>query len=78
MRQAGRYMAAFREYSDKYPFRMRSETPDIAIELSLQVRAARMREWARALGRTMRSSPWTRMRARRRGNAAGRECQTHR
>ncbi|KAG2434980.1 hypothetical protein HYH02_011979 [Chlamydomonas schloesseri] len=36
MRQAGRYMAAFREYSDKYPFRMRSETPDIAIELSLQ------------------------------------------
>lgn len=36
MRQAGRYMAAFREYSDKYPFRQRSETPDIAIELSLQ------------------------------------------
>eukprot|EP00899_Mesostigma_viride_P008252 jgi/Mesvir1/17428/Mv08707-RA.2 len=36
MRQAGRYMAAFREYSDKYPFRMRSETPDIAIELSMQ------------------------------------------
>lgn len=36
MRQAGRYMAAFREFSDKYPFRMRSETPDIAIELSLQ------------------------------------------
>uniref|UniRef100_A0A7S2SS32 uroporphyrinogen decarboxylase n=1 Tax=Rhizochromulina marina TaxID=1034831 RepID=A0A7S2SS32_9STRA len=29
-------MAAFREYSDKYPFRHRSETPDIAIELSLQ------------------------------------------
>ena len=24
-------------YSDKYPFRMRSETPEIAIELSLQV-----------------------------------------
>jgi hypothetical protein len=38
MRQAGRYMAEFRAYSDKYPFRMRSETPDIAIELSLQVR----------------------------------------
>ncbi|GIL58918.1 hypothetical protein Vafri_13925 [Volvox africanus] len=36
MRQAGRYMAAFREYSDKYPFRMRSETPEIAIELSMQ------------------------------------------
>lgn len=36
MRQAGRYMAAFREFSDKYPFRMRSETPDIAIELSMQ------------------------------------------
>lgn len=36
MRQAGRYMAAFREYSDKYPFRVRSETPAIAIELSLQ------------------------------------------
>eukprot|EP00960_Hanusia_phi_P013356 390990-Hanusia_phi.AAC.1 len=36
MRQAGRYMKEFREYSDKYPFRQRSETPDIAIELSLQ------------------------------------------
>lgn len=36
MRQAGRYMAAFRAYSEKYPFRMRSETPEIAIELSLQ------------------------------------------
>ena len=36
MRQAGRYMADFRQYSDKYPFRHRSETPEIAIELSLQ------------------------------------------
>eukprot|EP01024_Parvocaulis_polyphysoides_P026658 TRINITY_DN2425_c1_g1_i7.p1 TRINITY_DN2425_c1_g1~~TRINITY_DN2425_c1_g1_i7.p1 ORF type:complete len:381 (+),score=32.05 TRINITY_DN2425_c1_g1_i7:110-1144(+) len=36
MRQAGRYMAQFREYSTKYPFRQRSETPEIAIELSLQ------------------------------------------
>lgn len=36
MRQAGRYMAEFRKYSEKYPFRQRSETPDIAIELSLQ------------------------------------------
>ncbi|MEW5314040.1 MAG: hypothetical protein WDW38_005567 [Sanguina aurantia] len=36
MRQAGRYMAAFREFSDKYPFRMRSETAEIAVELSLQ------------------------------------------
>ena len=36
MRQAGRYMAEFREYSDKYGFRHRSETADIAIELSLQ------------------------------------------
>ncbi|CAM9095632.1 unnamed protein product [Phaeothamnion confervicola] len=36
LRQAGRYMADFRKYSDKYPFRMRSETPDIAIELSMQ------------------------------------------
>ena len=36
MRQAGRYMKAFREFSDKYPFRKRSETPEIAIELSLQ------------------------------------------
>jgi hypothetical protein len=41
MRQAGRYMAEFRAYSDKYPFRMRSETPDIAIELSMQVRRRR-------------------------------------
>lgn len=36
MRQAGRYMAEFRKYSEKYPFRQRSETPEIAIELSLQ------------------------------------------
>lgn len=36
MRQAGRYMADFRKYSDKVPFRERSETPEIAIELSLQ------------------------------------------
>lgn len=36
MRQAGRYMAAFREYSDRIGFRERSETSAIAIELSLQ------------------------------------------
>lgn len=36
MRQAGRYMAAFRAYSTKYGFRERSETPAMAIELSLQ------------------------------------------
>jgi uroporphyrinogen decarboxylase len=36
MRQAGRYMAAFREYSTKYGFRERSETPSMATELSLQ------------------------------------------
>eukprot|EP01035_Chromulina_nebulosa_P025522 gene25522-33316_t len=36
MRQAGRYMADFRKYSEKYPFRQRSETPEIAVELSLQ------------------------------------------
>lgn len=36
MRQAGRYMAEFRAYSEKYPFRMRSETAEIAIELSMQ------------------------------------------
>jgi uroporphyrinogen decarboxylase len=35
-RQAGRYMEAFRAYSTKFPFRQRSETPDMAIELSLQ------------------------------------------
>ena len=40
MRQAGRYMSAFRQYSDKYPFRTRSETPSIAIELSLQCHRA--------------------------------------
>lgn len=40
MRQAGRYMAAFREYSDKYPFRMRSETPAMATVLSLQCHEA--------------------------------------
>lgn len=36
MRQAGRYMADFRKYSDTIPFRERSETAEIAIELSLQ------------------------------------------
>ena len=36
MRQAGRYMAAFREYSNKYAFRERSETPSMARELSTQ------------------------------------------
>ena len=29
-------MKEFREYSDTYSFRQRSETPDIAVELSLQ------------------------------------------
>jgi uroporphyrinogen decarboxylase len=33
-------MAAFREYSDKIPFRERSETPDYAVELSLQCHRA--------------------------------------
>lgn len=40
MRQAGRYMADFRQYSDKYPFRERSETPAMATELSLQCHRA--------------------------------------
>lgn len=35
MRQAGRYQSAFRRYSDQYSFRHRSETPEIATELSL-------------------------------------------
>jgi uroporphyrinogen decarboxylase len=36
MRQAGRYMKDFRKYSDVYAFRERSETPEMAIELSTQ------------------------------------------
>ncbi len=37
MRQAGRYMKAYRDLREKYPsFRERSENPDIAIEISLQ------------------------------------------
>jgi len=40
MRQAGRYMADFREYSTKFPFRERSETPSMATELSLQCHRA--------------------------------------
>mmetsp|Transcript_28611 Transcript_28611/g.61039 ORF Transcript_28611/g.61039 Transcript_28611/m.61039 type:complete len:408 (-) Transcript_28611:234-1457(-) len=40
MRQAGRYMADFRKYSEKYPFRERSETPSMAIELSQQCHRA--------------------------------------
>jgi uroporphyrinogen decarboxylase len=40
MRQAGRYMAAFRQYSDRLPFRQRSETADYAVELSLQCHRA--------------------------------------
>mmetsp|Transcript_34599 Transcript_34599/g.79993 ORF Transcript_34599/g.79993 Transcript_34599/m.79993 type:complete len:184 (-) Transcript_34599:957-1508(-) len=36
MRQAGRYQASFRHYSEAVPFRVRSETPEMASELSLQ------------------------------------------
>lgn len=37
MRQAGRYMKAYRDLRDKYPsFRDRSEIPEVAIEISLQ------------------------------------------
>ncbi|MBD2314947.1 uroporphyrinogen decarboxylase [Desertifilum sp. FACHB-1129] len=37
MRQAGRYMQVYRDLSEKYPsFRERSETPELAIEISLQ------------------------------------------
>jgi len=36
MRQAGRYMKSFRAYSERYPFRQRSETPEMAVELSMQ------------------------------------------
>ncbi|MEM7555174.1 MAG: uroporphyrinogen decarboxylase [Cyanobacteria bacterium P01_A01_bin.84] len=37
MRQAGRYMKAYRDLREKYPsFRDRSEIPDVAIEISLQ------------------------------------------
>lgn len=37
MRQAGRYLKAYRELSQKYPsFRERSETPALAVEISLQ------------------------------------------
>jgi len=37
MRQAGRYMRAYRELRERYPsFRERSENPDLAVEISLQ------------------------------------------
>ncbi|MCY7321820.1 MAG: uroporphyrinogen decarboxylase [Phormidesmis sp. CAN_BIN36] len=37
MRQAGRYMKAYRDLRDRYPsFRERSEIPEVAIEISLQ------------------------------------------
>ncbi|MCS7291572.1 MAG: uroporphyrinogen decarboxylase [Gloeomargarita sp. SKYBB_i_bin120] len=37
MRQAGRYMRAYRELRERYPsFRQRSETPELAVEISLQ------------------------------------------
>ncbi len=37
MRQAGRYLKAYREIRQKYPsFRMRSEIPELAIAISLQ------------------------------------------
>ena len=37
MRQAGRYMKAYRDIREKYPsFRDRSEIPEVAIEISLQ------------------------------------------
>ncbi len=36
MRQAGRYMAAYRELQRKYTFKQRCEIPELAIEISLQ------------------------------------------
>ncbi len=37
MRQAGRYMKAYRDLREKYPsFRERSEVPEVAVEVSLQ------------------------------------------
>ena len=37
MRQAGRYMKAYRDIREKYPsFRERSEIPEVAVEISLQ------------------------------------------
>ncbi|MEN9206353.1 MAG: uroporphyrinogen decarboxylase [Thermostichales cyanobacterium BF4_bins_65] len=36
MRQAGRYMAAYRRLRDQYPFKERCERPELAIEISLQ------------------------------------------
>jgi hypothetical protein len=40
MRQAGRYQAAYRELAIKHPsFRARSETTDLIVDISLQVRA---------------------------------------
>jgi uroporphyrinogen decarboxylase len=37
MRQAGRYMKAYRDLRDRYPsFRERSEIPEVAVEVSLQ------------------------------------------
>jgi uroporphyrinogen decarboxylase len=38
-------------FSDKYPFRMRSETPEIALELSLQARPVPCRRRRRAIRR---------------------------
>ncbi|MGQ9836749.1 MAG: uroporphyrinogen decarboxylase [Cyanobacteriota bacterium] len=36
MRQAGRYMAVYRELQSKYTFKQRCEIPELAIEISLQ------------------------------------------